>query len=208
MGHPNDCNEAYSFETSSQLKGYYDYTAQGYDRFVNETNYILHKKVAEIIESQWADVVGNILDIGSGTGKLGLEILNTKPKVLIDGVDFSESMIQRASDWELYNNFFNLDIKDDLSSISGKYDLLVSSGAFTPNHLNAEDLIKLVPLLNNGGRVFVSVKKNSFEEENYNSKLEDLASQGVITFLGYTEVRIWDNPDYTDTAIVVSFQKV
>jgi predicted TPR repeat methyltransferase len=207
MGYPTDCNEAYSLETLNQLKEYYDYTAQGYDRFLDETNYILHKKVAEIIGAQWADIVGSVLDIGSGTGKLGFEISKIKSKVVIDGIDFSESMTERADRLKIYNVLFNLNIKGDLSSITNRYDLLVSSGVFTPNHLNADDLINLLSLLNNGGRVFISVKKNVFEEDNFASKLEDLVSQGVISFLRYTEVRIWGNPDYNDTAIVVNFQK-
>jgi predicted TPR repeat methyltransferase len=207
MGYPIDCNEAYSFETVNELKGYYDYTAQGYDRFLDETNYILHKKVAEIVGAQWADIVGSVLDVGSGTGKLGIEISKIKPKVVIDGIDFSESMTERADKLKIYNELFNLNIKGDLSSVTNRYDLLVSSGAFSPNHLNADDLINLLSLLNNGGRVFISVKKNLFEEDNFESKLEALVGQEEIRNLMYTEVRIWGSPDYTDTAIVVNFQK-
>jgi predicted TPR repeat methyltransferase len=207
MGYPEDCNEPYSFDTANELKEYYNYVAQGYDRFLNDTNYILHKKVAEIINAQWADVVGNILDVGSGTGKLGLEISKIRPRVAIDGIDFSELMIAEANNWGIYGEIFNLDIKGDLSSITKKYDLIVSSGAFTPNHLTSDDLIKLISLLNNHGRVFISVKKNTFEEDNFESKLQDLVDQEKIMYLMYTEVRIWGSPDYNDTAIVVNFQK-
>ena len=86
--------------------------------------------------------------------------------------------------------------------------MLVSSGAFTPNHLNANDLIRLTSLLNPGGRVFISVKKNLFEQDNFASKLESLAQEEKIAYLRYTEVLIWDNPNFTDTAIVVNFQKI
>jgi predicted TPR repeat methyltransferase len=207
MGYPTDCNEAYSYNQTNELRDYYD-RAIGYDAFLDETNYVLHRKVAEIIDSQWADVVGNILDIGSGTGKLGLEISKIRSKVIIDGIDFSQLLTDRAKELEVYNAFFNVNIKDDLSVISQKYDLLVSSGAFSPNHLNASDLIRLTSLLNSGGRVFISVKKNLFEQDNFASKLESLAQEEKISYLRYTEVLIWDNPNFTDTAIVVNFQKI
>jgi predicted TPR repeat methyltransferase len=206
MGYPTDCNEAYSYNQANELRDYYD-RAIGYNAFLDETNYVLHRKVAEIIDSQWADVVGNILDIGSGTGKLGLEISKIRPQVVIDGIDFSQLLTDEAKKLEVYNVIFNLNIKDDISAISQKYDLLVSTGAFSPNHLDANDLIKLTSLLNNGGRVFISVKKNLFEEDDFALKLEALASEGTIGFLRYTEVRIWGSPDYNDTAIVVNFQK-
>jgi predicted TPR repeat methyltransferase len=207
MGHPTNCNEAYSYNEANQLKDYYN-NLLDYNKFLDETNYILHRKVAEIIDAQWADVVGNILDIGSGTGKLGVEISKIRPKVVIDGIDFSEKMTETAYKWEVYNKIFNLNIKVDLPNITNKYDLLVSSGVFTPNHLNVDDLINLISLLNNGGRVFISVKKNLFEEDNFESRLETLVSQEKIRHLRYTEVRIWGSPDYTDTAIVVNFQKI
>lgn len=206
MGYPTDCNEAYSYNQTNELKEYYN-RALGYNSFLEETNYILHRKVAEIVDAQWGDVVGKVLDIGSGTGKLGFEISNIRPKVFIDGIDFSELLTGEAEKLGVYNVIFNLDIKGDLSAISEKYDLLVSSGAFSPNHLDANDLIKLISLLNNGGRAFISVKKNLFEEDDFDSKLQNLVSQGAIGFLRYTEVRIWDSPEYTDTAIVVNFQK-
>jgi predicted TPR repeat methyltransferase len=207
MGHPTNCNEAYSYNEANQLKDYYN-NLLDYNKFLDETNYILHRKVAEIIDAQWADVIGNILDIGSGTGKLGVEISKIRPKVVIDGIDFSEKMTETAHKWEVYNKIFNLNIKVDLPNITNKYDLLVSSGVFTPNHLNVDDLINLISLLNNGGRVFISVKKNLFEEDNFESRLETLVSQEKIRHLRYTEVRIWGSPDYTDTAIVVNFQKI
>jgi predicted TPR repeat methyltransferase len=207
MAHPEDCNLAYSYTTPNELKDYYDDIANVYNLFLESTNYVLHANVAALIEAQWGDVVGHILDIGSGTGKLGVEISKIKPKVLIDGVDFSAKMIEEASSWGVYNAFFNLNLKEDISVISQKYDLLVSSGVFTPNHLDANDLIRFIDLLNNGGRVFIAVKKNLFEEDSFEDKLGVLVEDGRISHLMYTEVSIWDDPMYTDTAIIVSFER-
>ena len=85
--------------------------------------------------------------------------------------------------------------------------MLVSSGAFTPNHLGADDLMRITSLLIPSGRVFIAVKKDLFEEGGFDARLQLEVENGSIGFLMYTEVPIWDNPDFTDTAIVVSFQK-
>jgi predicted TPR repeat methyltransferase len=207
MAHPEDCNLAYSYSTSAELKDYYDDIANVYNIFLESTNYVLHINVANMIGAQWGDVIGHVLDIGSGTGRLGFELSKIKPKVLIDGVDFSENMITAASYLGVYNAFFNVNLKDDISVISKKYDLLISSGVFTPNHLNANDLIRFIDLLNKNGRVFIAVKKNLFEEDDFENKLNDLVETGEIRYLMCTEVSIWDDPMYTDTAIVVSFEK-
>lgn len=207
MGHPEDCNIAYSYTTPNELKDYYNDIASAYNLFLESTNYILHINVANLVDAQWSDVIGNVLDIGCGSGKLGVEISKIKPKVKIDGIDFSENMIQEAYEWGVYNAFHNVNIKEDISGISQKYDLLVSSGAFTPGHLDFNDLLKIIPLLNRGGRAFIAVKKNLFEEDNFNTKLELLASEEQISHILLTEVLIWDDPLYADTAVVVSFER-
>ena len=65
----------------------------------------------------------------------------------------------------------------------------------------------MISLLGRGGRTFIAVKKDLFEEDGFNAKLESLAAEDKISHIILTEVLIWDDPLYTDTAIVVSFQK-
>ena len=208
MGYPEDCNLSYSYTTPEDLRDHYDGIANYYNLFLETNDYILHKNVAEIFNAQWKDLVGNVLDVCCGTGKLGAEIKNTmSSRLVVDGLDFSSNMLVYAESWGLYNALHNVNIKEDLSVISQKYDVLVSSGAFTPGHLNADDLVRLVGLMNHHGRAFISVKKDLFEEGNFDARLQQEVENGLINFLMYTEVLIWDNPAFTDTAIIVSFQK-
>lgn len=209
MGYPEDCNLAYSYNTSEELRDYYNGIANYYNLFLESNGYVLHKNVAEIFAAQWKDVVGNVLDVCCGSGKLGLEAKQYLPsKVVLDGLDFSSHMIAEAETWGVYNAFHNVDLKGDLSAVSQKYDVLISSGAFTPGHLDANDLINLTQLMTNHGRVFISVKKDLFEEGNFDARIQSEVENGLISHVMYTEVPIWDNPSFTDTAIVVSFQKI
>lgn len=208
MGHPEDCSLAYSFTTPEDLRDYYDGIASYYNSFLESNDYVLHENVVEIFNAQWKDLVGNVLDVCCGSGKLGIEIRKImSPKLIVDGLDFSSNMIETAERWGVYNAFHNFNLKEDLSLISQKYDVLVSSGAFTPNHLGADDLIRITSLLNPSGHVFIAVKKDLFEEGGFDARLQIEVENGSIGFLMYTEVPIWDNPDFTDTAIVVNFQK-
>ena len=207
MGYPEDCNLSYSYSTPEGLRDYYDGVANYYDLFLQTNNYVLHKKVAEIFTAQWQDLVGSVLDVACGTGKLGLELRpNISSRVTLDGLDFSNNMIVEAENWRVYGTVHNINLKGDLSSVQ-KYDAIVSSGAFTPGHLDADDLINLRALLHDGGRAFISVKKDHFEENNFAAKLQAAEESGLIVHIGFTEVLIWDSPSFTDTAIVVTFQK-
>jgi SAM-dependent methyltransferase len=207
MAHPEDCSLAYSFKSPEELRSYYNGISSYYNLFLESTNYVLHRNVAEVFTAQWQDVVGAVLDVACGTGKLGLEVKLRLPKVTLDGLDFSSSMIAEAETWGVYNAFHNINLKGDLSLVSQKYDVIISSGAFTPGHLNADDLINLRALMLNGGRAFISVKKDLFEEDNFAVKLQEAEEDGLINSLVFTEVLIWDNPSFTDTAIIVTFQK-
>lgn len=208
MAYPEDCNLAYSYRSSEELRDYYNGIANYYNLFLESTNYVLHKNVAEIFTGQWRDIIGSVLDVACGTGKLGLEVRpSLSSRVTLDGLDFSSSMIAEAETWNVYNAFHNADLKGDLSLVSQKYDAIISSGAFTPGHLDADDLINLRELMHNGGRAFVSVKKDLFEQGGFAEKLQSAVDRNLLIHVGYTEVLIWDNPSFTDTAIVVTFQK-
>lgn len=208
MAHPEDCNLAYSYRSSEELKEYYNGIANYYNLFLESTNYVLHKNVADIFIGQFRDIIGSVLDVACGTGKLGIEVRpHISSRVTLDGLDFSSSMITEAETWDVYNAFHNVDLKGDLSLVSQKYEAIISSGAFTPGHLDADDLINLRALMHNGGRAFISVKKDLFEEGDFAAKLQAAEENGLIMHVGLTEVLIWDNPSFTDTAIVVTFQK-
>lgn len=207
MAYPEECEVIYTKSTSQDVKSHYNEIAEGYNTFLQETNYVLSDLVAQEVVDFYHDVAARVVDIGCGTGKLGIALKTLKKGMIIDGIDFSNSMLDIAKETEVYDALYSVDVKTNLFEITKKYDALISSGVFTPGHLDHNDLLNLVDLVNPQGRVFVSVKKDYFDSTGFDSALDEAVSNGVIHSLGYTETLIWDNPEYTDTAVIVRFIK-
>lgn len=207
MKYPDDCDLVYN-KTQQEIMSFYDERAERYDGFLDETNYVLHQIVAQEAAARFTDVAGRAIDLGSGSGKVGISFKLLKPKVVIDGLDFSQGMCGIAMQKGVYGKIHNIDFKGDISIVNESYDLILSAGAFTPNHFDENDFIKFLSLLHNGGIGVVAVKKDWFELRNFQEKIDGLVSSETIRNVFYNEVTIWDNPEYTDTAIIVSFMKL
>lgn len=207
MGYPEDCDLIYD-KTQQEILSFYNERAEFYDLFLDETNYILHETLAQEAAARFTDVVGRAMDLGCGSGRVGISFKLLKPKVTVDGLDFSQAMCAVSLKRAVYNNIHNIDFKGDISVINESYDLILSAGVFTPGHFDENDFVKCSSLLHTGGLGVVAIKKDWFELKNFQQKIDELISSDAIKNVFYNEVSIWDNPDFTDTAIIVSFQKV
>ena len=206
MGYPEDCDLIYD-KTQQEILSFYNERAELYDGFIEETNYVLYEAVAQEAAARFTDVAGRAMDLGCGSGRVGISFKLLKPKVTIDGLDFSQNMCAVSLERAVYNNIHNIDFKGDISVINESYDLILSAGVFTPNHLDENDFAKCLSLLHAGGIGVVAIKKDWFESQNFQEKIDELISSDAIKNVFYNEALIWDNPDFTDTAIVVNFQK-
>ena len=206
MGYPEDCDLIYD-KSQQEIMSFYNEKAELYDGFIEETNYILHEAVAQEAAARFTDVAGRAMDLGCGSGRVGISFKLLKPKVVIDGLDFSQGMCAVSLERAVYNNIHNIDFKGDISIINESYDLIFSAGSFTPGHFDENDFVKCFSLLHASGTGVVAVKKDWFELRNFQQKIDEAVSDDIIANVYYNEVTIWDNPEYTDTAIIVSYKK-
>ena len=75
------------------------------------------KEVAEMIHLWHPDHRGDVLDLGCGTGSLGM-CLGPIEGVLV-GVDLSQAMIDRAIPHGVYNRFHRVNVLDALQATPG-----------------------------------------------------------------------------------------
>jgi len=215
MKTPDDfsVNNVYSYQSSEDLKKYYNDWAHQYDSYAEQVEYVLAKYIAMHAAKLMPHAPISVLDIGCGTGIVGENIFSRRPHSLIDGVDISKKMINLAklksnSDGSLcYRKFYCQDLTKQNNIIKEQYDFLVSAGTFTLGHLGSDDLICTIKYLKNGGKAIVSVKGDHFEVDNFSTKINKAISDGLIKDISIHETNAY-NSNFNALNKVIVFTKI
>lgn len=121
-------NDIFSGRQSSVEKQYnnllFDHFSPTYEKTMEKIKY----NVADQIASLLCKTDQKILDLGCGTGLLGVKIKNDQRSV--DGVDLSKNMLQKASEKNIYANLFHDDLIHHLQTHQSTYDAIVAADVF------------------------------------------------------------------------------
>ncbi len=155
MSDPPSLDAAYALGSSAEATRLYRDWADSYDdSFATRTGY----RAAGLVAAAFAAAGGRgpVLDVGAGTGLLGLALadLGIGP---VDGLDLSPEMLDRARAKGCYRGLYQADLTAALPVLPVPYAGLVSSGTFTIGHLGADALPGLLALAAPGARVALSV---------------------------------------------------
>ena len=91
-----DVDDAYAIETPADSIRLYGEWADTYDSgFVEREGYIVHLRSAELLLRQRSLIDGAVLDVGCGTGIVGVCLREGGVEV-VDGVDISPPMLAEA----------------------------------------------------------------------------------------------------------------
>ena len=89
-------DDAYAIETPADSVRLYGEWADTYDSgFVEREGYVVYLRVAEILLRQRSQINGPVLDVGCGTGIVGV-CLREGGIDVVDGVDISPPMLAEA----------------------------------------------------------------------------------------------------------------
>jgi predicted TPR repeat methyltransferase len=156
-----------SMDNSIDKKNVYNNWADNYDEYVKSLNYTGPKEIVNQLATYLENTneKQNILDFGCGTGLVGEELKNYSYDYVLDGIDVSEKMIEKAESKQIYNKIFNIDLhKEDLKE-DRKYNFIISSGVFLEGHVNFNVIDKLHKLLEKDGIIIVTIR-NSYKDKN------------------------------------------
>lgn len=119
----------------------FDAMAEGYDlRMVRGLRYELPRIVADSILSRYPQRSLNVLDLGCGTGLLGVYL--GKLNGFLIGVDVSREMIQRAARHNLYDRFHTVNLLDALEATpASTYEVIAALDVF----IYTGDVTKAIP---------------------------------------------------------------
>lgn len=111
---------------SELIAGMFDAMAESYDlHMVRQLRYQLPKQVAEQLQQLHPERRFNLLDLGCGTGLLGVYLGPLEGHIL--GVDLSGKMIEQAARHNIYHRFHQVNLLDALHSTpSSTFDVITA----------------------------------------------------------------------------------
>lgn len=211
---PLNVDDAYALETPDDSIRLYGDWAESYDAdFVTATGYVVYSLVADQLLRSSMPIGGPVLDIGCGTGAVGVCLREGGIKV-VDGVDISQPMLaeagkKRTVDGEsVYRNLIAADLTRNLDIPDNRYAALVSAGTFTHGHLGPGSLDELWRVAAAGARCAIGIRTTHFGTAGFERKLAVDVDDGKITQPELVEVNMYsaesDNPQHAnDKAYIV-----
>ncbi len=205
MDDPADLDGAYALRTPADNRRYYAGWAARYDGdFAEAMAYRLPSLVADAFVA--AGGAGPVLDVGAGTGLLGIA-LAAAGLGPVDGIDISPEMLALARAKGCYRHLSEADLTLPLPHLHAPYHGMVSSGTFTHGHLGPEVLLPLIAIAAPGAVFAFSVNAGVWDTRGFAPALHALAPR--IEALTVTVEPIYDGATgthATDTAQIVTFR--
>ena len=200
-------DEAYSVRTPDDSRRLYAKWASTYEQsFVKAHGYAYHEHVARIFAA--ADrPVGRVLDVGCGTGVVGVA-LRRNGVGEIDGVDISPEMLAEAARKDVYRELIVADLTVGLEIASDTYAGVTSAGTFTHGHLGPDSLEELIRVSRSGARSAIGVNAAHFEGMGFAAWFERAVERGLIGEFQIERVATYVTSDPSkldDMANVVTF---
>ena len=177
-------DDAYSVKGPEENRRLYARWADTYeDTFVAATRYVYHRRIAEIFCAD-SPPHGPVLDVGCGTGVVGME-LRRACVAEIDGIDISPEMLGRAAAktdaaGPVYRRLIEADLTGPLDIAADEYGGIVSAGAFTHGHLGPGSLSELIRIAASGALCALGINSAHFEELGFRSHLDRFRESNII----------------------------
>ena len=164
---------------SEELEGIYKKWASNYDHDVVElAGYVGHLITSSLLISKLKNKKAKILDAGCGTGLVG-EILSEKNYKNVEGVDFSQEMLDVAIQKQVYQSLRLVDLTKNLDYEDNLFDAIVCAGTFTCGHVGPEALLEMVRITKKGGYICFTVRKQEWEVSPYKEIIDNLENSNL-----------------------------
>jgi len=126
--------------------------------------------------SRLLDRDARILDVGAGTGLLGVALAEGG-FTRLDALDLSPAMLEEARRKGVYGALIEARLGERLPYETGSYDAVVSSGVLTTGHAPASSLDELVRVTRPGGHVVFTLRSDRIPP-GYDAAIAELFETG------------------------------
>ncbi|TCK19834.1 class I SAM-dependent DNA methyltransferase [Pseudonocardia endophytica] len=178
-GNPH-LERAYALNGPDDVRELYDEWATTYDEELGgeEQGYVAPARAADAVAAA-AGVDGEILDAGCGTGLTGVELVR-RGATVVDGLDLSEGMLERARATGAYRTLATADLTQPIDAPDGRYDVVVCVGTLTHGHVGPAVLGEFARVTKPGGVVVATVLDDIWEPGGYRAEVDRLAAGDVV----------------------------
>ena len=136
-----------------ELEGIYKNWASDYESdVINLAGYVGHLITSDLLLNYLRNTESIVLDAGCGTGLVG-EILYKNNFRNMDGVDFSQEMLNIAHQKNIYQSLKLVDLTKKLDYENDSFDAIICAGTFTCGHVGPEALREMVRITKQGGYI-------------------------------------------------------
>ncbi len=133
----------------------------------------------KIFHKYISDKNQKIIDVGCGTGLVGLE-LKKLGFTNFDGIDISQNMIDLAIN-RGYQSLFIGNLNESLPLESDSYDAALCVGVFTHGHVGPNRLRELSRIVKSDGLVCFTVNEDVYAAYGFDRAIESLEAEKVWT---------------------------
>ena len=167
-------------DTKVDSQTLYDQWAGSYNtELINEYGYIAPFITVDKLKNFHLDKDIEIIDVGCGTGLVGLE-LHKLGYTNIDGYDISQEMLKAAKKTKIYKSLKQVDLNLESFNPNKTYDLLICVGSFGYGALGLKAFINLLKLVKSRGLIMILMNSEPFISENYQKYILELEKQKLF----------------------------
>jgi len=168
----------YKSQNEDELIGAYKDWALVYDKDNDDVlGTVSQPNSVKIFHEYLKDSKLKIIDVGCGTGLVGLELKNLGFSNF-DGIDISQEMIDVAQG-RGYNSLFLGNLNKSLPIGSNSYDAALCVGVFTHGHVGPERFSELVRIVKPEGIICFTINENVYESQGFDIAIKHLESINI-----------------------------
>ena len=168
----------YKSQNEDELIGAYKDWALLYDKDNDDLlGTVSQPNSVKIFHEYLKDSKLKIIDVGCGTGLVGLELKNLGFSNF-DGIDLSQEMVDIAQG-RGYNSLFLGNLNKSLPIGSNSYDAALCVGVFTHGHVGPERFSELVRIVKPAGIICFTINENVYESQGFDIAIKHLESINI-----------------------------
>ncbi|MCX2724226.1 class I SAM-dependent DNA methyltransferase [Roseibium salinum] len=169
------------------IRKFYEDWSESYDKdLLRDIGYVGPEVAAEALSRRVADRAV-ILDAGCGTGLVGLELVQRRFELIIDGIDLTPAMLEQSRQKGVYRDLRIADMSSTLDDFGDdSYDGVVCAGVFTNGHVGPDGIDELVRVARPGAPIVLTVRDSAWEADGFKDKIDELEASGKTRTLEIT----------------------